>query len=131
MKAAPIVVSAFLFLFAGLGADPKPDPREKLETAVPEAIRLLEEKEYVNFLKKFVPPADLKEITKQKTIDEFAKTFEAEKAENLMNVLTAIKDEKPKLNADKKEAVFDLKEEIDDKKSITFKKVGKYWYIQN
>ena len=68
MKGAPIVISAFLFVWATIGIvaeETKPDPREKPETAVTEGIRLLEKEEYVDFLKQFVPPDDLKELTKK------------------------------------------------------------------
>lgn len=136
MKGTHLFISAFLFIFAAFGVanaeeTKKADPREKLETAVPEAIRLLEKKEYIELLKKFVSPDELKEITKQTKIEDFAKEFGKDKAEQLLKALKATKDVKPKLDDDMKIAVFEFKEEVDGRDSIKFKKVDKYWYIKN
>jgi len=110
----------------------KADPREKLDTAIPEAIRLLEAKEYETFLEKFVPPDLFKKITKETTLKEFATRFGKDKAADLLRVLKSIKDQKPTLDSKGTKATFKLKNE--DKKgkdSISFVKVGKFWYIQN
>lgn len=135
MKGTSIVISAFLFVWATVGMssaeDKKPDPREKPETAVAEAIRLLEKKEHVDFLKKFVAPDDLKGLTKRITFDQFAKEFAGEKADKLLKALKQVEDGKPELDKEMKEAVFKLKEDVGEKDSITFKKVDKYWYIKN
>lgn len=132
----PIRLSLVSFLLlsfatAALGKDDLPDPREKLETAVPAAIRLLEAEQYEEFLTKFVSPADLKIITARVPMDEFVKGFGERKAAQLLKVLKAIEDIKPELDAAGTTAKFVFKEEIDGKKSMTFLKVDKYWYIRN
>jgi hypothetical protein len=114
-----------------LPAGSKPDPREKVDTAVPEGIRLLDAKEYSSFLQKFVPPDDLKKLTMKAPLDEFAKEFGQTHAPRLLKVLQAIRGTNPTLVADGMLATFPLKEPIEGKKSITFIKVGKFWYIQN
>ncbi|MDB5387040.1 MAG: hypothetical protein JWM11_2686 [Planctomycetaceae bacterium] len=136
MKEAKLVITASLLLMAAASmatADPKPDPREELKTAIPEAIRLLEDKAYVDLLKKFVAPDDLKMLTKKQPIEEFAKEFGESKAKALLKALKSTKDVEPTLSDDKKKAVFKLKEEIVDGggKTISFAKVDKYWYIEN
>lgn len=118
--------------FATLAPAPaKTDPRKKLETAIPEAIRLLEAKEYETFLKKFVAPDDFKKITKETTLEEIAKQFEKDKAAALLQVLKSVKDKKPTFDSEGKKATF--KHEVKDapKDSITFVKVDNLWYIQN
>lgn len=112
-------------------ADKKPDPQAKLETAVPEAIRLLEAKEYASFLKAFVPPEDLKRITEKAPLEEFAKNFAEKKAARLLEMLKAIQDVKPELNEEGSEATFEAKEEIGGKKKLGFLKIDKRWYIKN
>ena len=130
-----IFVIAFLFaafdVVAAQADDPKPDPREKLETAIPEGIKLLTAKEHKPFVEMFVAPADLKEITKKTPLDEFVKRFAEDKAPKLLKVLEEIKDTKPTLDKTGTRATYTLKENGDGKKSITFKKIEKYWYIQN
>lgn len=114
-----------------LAQDAKPDPQEKLETAIPEAIRLIEAKEYAKFLKSYVAPEDLKKIAAEMPLDEFAKFFGEKKAEPLLKMLKAIKGVKPTLDADGKKATFKVKDPIDGRDSISFQKVDKRWYIQN
>lgn len=114
-----------------LAADSKADPREKVDTAVLEGIRLLEAKDYVKFLKEFVAPDDFKNLTAKGTLEEFAKKFGENKGPRLLQVLKSIKDSKPTLDKDEKTATYEMKESIGGKKEIKFKKIDKYWYIQN
>ncbi len=90
-----VVVRFFYFcLFALLFVNPvlsdvdHPARREQLATAIPEGIRLLEATEFESFLKCFVPPADLKRITEETSLAEFAKTFGQRKAPRLLEVLS-------------------------------------------
>jgi hypothetical protein len=126
--------AVFLWLPAVISlatADSKADPREKLETAVPEGVRLLEAKDYSTFLKNFITPDDLKKITEKAALDEFSKQFGENKAPRLLQVLKSIRDAKPTLDPSGKKATYELKEPIDGKKTITWVKVDKHWYIQN
>jgi len=119
------------FVTPAVAQDVKPESREALETAIPEGIRLLEAKEYKVFVEIFVPPADLKRIVEGSSLEEFAKKFGERKAPRLLEILKEIKGTKPSLDESGTKATFALKEEKDGKKSITFVKVDKYWYIKN
>lgn len=120
-----------LCLSSSLDAEDKPDPRESLDTAIPEAIRLLEKKDYEGLLKAFVAPADFERITAKKPLPDFAKEFGEEKADRLLTVLNAVKGTTPTLSEDKALATFEFKEQIKGKSDIKFQKIDKYWYIKN
>ena len=125
---ATIFASALAVSATAQGA--KPDPRESFETAIPEAIRLLEAKEVLTLIKQFVHPDDLKTLQDQgKTPEQLAERFTEKKAERLLTVLKEIKDKKPELNEDGSQAMF----KVDDKPGgrILFHKSGKLWYIRN
>jgi ERCC4-type nuclease len=111
----------------------KVDPREELETAIPEAIRLLESKDYANFLKKFLSPAEFKEITEKAQFNEleFAKQFGEKRAPGLLMVLKSIKGQTPTFDQSKKIATYEFKTENGGVKKISIAKIDKYWYILN
>lgn len=106
------------------------DPRENLDTAIADAIRLLEKKEYKEMLKRYVDPKDLEKVTANTPLDEFAEQFGSRKAEQLLLVLKSIQGTKPMLDKDGTEATFQPKMEV-SKRSIKFGKVDKLWYIRN
>ena len=112
-------------------AEDKPDPRESLDTVIPEVMRLLEKQDYEGLLKAFVAPKDFEKITADKPLPEFAKWFGENKAEKLLKVLTAVKGTTPTLSEDKATATFELKEPLEGKRDIKFQKIDKYWYIKN
>ncbi|QDT53476.1 hypothetical protein Pan44_14930 [Caulifigura coniformis] len=124
--ASVVVVAA-----CAVAEDKKADPRESVETAVPEAIRLLEAKEYKEFLKAFVPPETFEKITQRKTIDEFSEDFGKSKSGDLLKVLRAIKDQSPTYNDSRTKATYQFELEGISKKSISFGKIGNVWYIEN
>lgn len=109
----------------------RPELRERLETAVPEAIRLLEAKQYVTFLRLFAHPDELKQFTDGQPLDQFAANFGEKKSAVVLKVLKAIKDLKPTLEADGSKAVYTLNEAVDRNTSMIWVKVDKYWYMQN
>ncbi len=127
---AAVVLASASPAFAD-GEKKKADSREKLETAIPDAIKMLKEKKYAEFLKKFAAPDDLERILKRVAIDEFAKKFGERKAEDLLKMLNAVKDVKPEFNDDKTEATYSVDKKINRRGKITFKKVRKFWYIKN
>ena len=133
LSARLLLTSTLVFSFVApvVAQDVKPESRQALETAIPEGLRLLEAKEYKAFVEVFVAPADLKKITERTSLEEFAKDFGDRKAPLLLEVLKEIKGTKPSLDDNGTKATFALKEERDGKKSITFVKIDKYWYIKN
>lgn len=114
---------------SGLRAAEKPDPRESLDTAIPEAIRLLEKKDYEGLLKAFIPPKELDKLEAD-MLPGFIKWFGENKSEALLKALSAVKGTTPTLSEDKTEATFKYKELIDGRNDIQFKKIDKYWYIK-
>jgi hypothetical protein len=106
------------------------DPRERLDSAISEAIRLLEAKEYVVFLERCVAPNDFERITKLGPLQEFAQRFGENKAPRLLRTLKVITGTTPTLDADGTKAVYQLRP-IEGDSTITFFKVDKYWYIAN
>jgi hypothetical protein len=136
MKTRFVATWLAVTLIAGIAQaadDTKSDPREKIETAVPEAIRLLEKKEHQTFLKQFIPPQTLEKLAKNPdfTLEKFAERFADKKADRLLEVLKQIEKVDPILEDDGKTAAFALAKPVGSKKSIKFKKIGKYWYIGN
>jgi hypothetical protein len=111
-------------------ADDKPDPRAKVETAVAEAVRLIEAKEYATLLKKFVPPDEYKRVTENVSIDEFAKKFGESKAPRMLKALKAAQGVKPTMNDDGSKATIEFKEPVEGKDKIEFIKIDKLWYIK-
>ena len=108
------------------------DPREKIETAVPHAIKLLEEKRHDELLKKYMPPKTLEQaIDDLGSMQELIKAFEGDNADELLQTLRLIKDKKPKLNADGKTAIFELDTRVSAHESLTFEKIDNYWRIKN
>ncbi len=125
-------VAALLFAAGACAfAEEKPDPREKLDTAIAEGIRLLEAKDYLNFIKQFVRPDELKKATEQMPIADLAKDFGEGNSGDLLKALKTLKDKKPVLTDDGKSAEYTLTGDEFKRKDIAFVKVDKYWYIKN
>ena len=53
------------------------------------------------------------------------------KAESLLEILSSIKDTKPKLGPAGRVASYALPKPVGSKKSIIFEMVGRFWYIRN
>ena len=106
----------------------KPDPREKLDTAIAEGVRLLEKKDYVAFLTAFVTPADL--AARGKSVEDFAAEFATERGEVALVALKQIQTLKPAMSADGTSATFQL--HLADERApgaMTWTKIGARWYI--
>lgn len=133
MKSLLLALSA-IFCFQGVALvaqDAPANPREKIETAVPEMIRMLEKKEHLKFIEQFAPPKVVESIKSDQKLEEFAKGFGDKLAPALLKALNEIKGTKPEMSDDGKKATFTLKEEIANKKTLVLEKVEKYWYIAN
>ena len=108
------------------------DVRGNLDKLVPETVRLLEAKDYAAVLETLVPPEAFKKITALTPLAEFAAEFGKEKAAQLLEVLKALKDKKPKLSQDGNTSTFDLPENpVFPKKEIKFTKIEGRWFINN
>lgn len=109
----------------------KPDARSKPETAVREAIQLLEAKKYGEFLRKYVEPSDLAKIEASVDFETFATKFGMDKAADLLKVLKSIEKAKPTYKEDGKIASYKIDGNVFPKETLDFQKVGKLWYIKN
>jgi len=111
----------------------QPHPQSRLETAIAEAIRLLEAKEYKTFLTKFMAPDDYKRITEAVAIDLLAEKFAGDRAEHFLKVLHYAKKQKPTLSEDGKLAVFNLDESLrlPNRDKLVFEQIDGLWYIRN
>ena len=109
-------------------ATPKPDPREQLDTAIAEGIRLLEAKDYAQFLSMFVP-ADV--LASRGPIEQFAADFAGRRGPLALAALKQIQHVKPTMSADGLTATYDLVAGPDGgPTSMMWGKIGKFWYIQ-
>ena len=122
---------ASILIAPAIGQDVKPEEREKLETLIPAGIRLIEAKEFEKLIKVFAPPEALKEITSVMTMQELVENFKEDKAPQLLTIFKEIKEAKPELSEDGKTAVYKLKESVGSKETVTFRKIEKYWYLEN
>ena len=129
--ALTIAVALVLGFACALQAEDTADAREELATAVPEAIRLLKSKQYEEFVESFIAPDDLKNITAKRSVEEFARQFAETHAASLLEVLQGIEGQRPKLDPDGKTATFIHGIKDAPRETITFARIGKYWYIQN
>jgi len=135
MKTIYTAIAAIMFAVASAGlasaADAKPDPRTKLETAIPYAIQLLEAGNHETFIRQFMPPDKFAKHTAQTPLNEIVAQFGQQKAPRLLVVLNVIKDLKPTMDDQGTKAAYELKEPANGKKSVIFVKIGDYWYIAN
>ena len=108
------------------------DVRQDLGKLVPEAIRLIEAKEFATLLETLVPPDEFKQIIADHPIAEFAAKFGEKKAGVLLAVLKATKDLKAKFSEDGNTATFDLPDNPEfPKKTLVFAKIDGRWFIKN
>jgi hypothetical protein len=125
---------AVVFALPVATATQNPDPRTNVETAVTEAIRLLEAKEYVKFIAAFVPPDDLKRITAQGTsVEQFAQAMaDGPRAGLLLSALKSVKDATPTFDSEGKTATYKLKEPVmGARDTLVFVKIDGFWYLRN
>lgn len=127
-----MLVIACLFGVAIAEEAKKADPRSTPETALTEAVRLLEAKDYVNMIKNFFPPEDLKQVLAQgSTMEQFALDFGKNGAPRMLNVLKGIKDVKPEVISDAK-VLFKVPDGVDKEiRAVQFIKIEGLWYIAN
>ena len=113
------------------------NPQAKIESAVAEAIRLLEAREHKTFLQKFIEPdalAKMREETEERgedALDHLLKQFVPVKSETLLKALKSIKDATPSYENDGNKAVFKLEEGPYTKGHISFRRVDGLWYLEN
>jgi len=134
MKPFRLAACALIILvFSPIVFAEEKSPREEVNTAIDEAIRLLSEDNFKVFIQTFMPPETLKTVTqgKPEALDEMVRTIAKEKVEPMLKALKIAKTLKPTLENDGKKTVFTFAEPIDGHRSLTLIKIEKYWYIDD
>jgi hypothetical protein len=111
------------------GAQAK-DPRRDPATAVQEAIRLIETKNYVALLKTFAMPEELERLTRTTTLEAAAADFGRDRASRILEALKAAAKLKPTLNEDGTRADFLFETPVGGERRIRLQKVGEFWYLR-
>ncbi len=125
-------VLALLTISVAVSAqETKLNPFEKLDTAIPKGIELLEKKQFVEFLSNFITPDELAEVKKTMTLKQLAEGFGKHKGERMLKIFKEIKGTKPVLSKDGATASYKLKAAVDNKSEITFIKINKVWHVKN
>jgi hypothetical protein len=114
----------------------KVHPQESLETAIPHAIKLLEEKKYKELIDSYSVPVELKKLKEagryEKVVNEFG---EKDMAEFMLNALKQAQKLEPTFIENETVAKYQLKPSESDSgfkpKSLVLKKIKKRWYIAN
>jgi hypothetical protein len=106
------------------------DPRTQPETAVKEAIRLLDAKKFVDFLETFARPGEVEELTAKAPIEEVAKEFGERRAPDLLSALRAASTMKPTLNQDATRADYRFEKPFGRERRISMVKIGEFWYLR-
>lgn len=105
--------------------------RTKIETAIPDMIKMIESEEYTELFNTYVNPKDLKQMTQKQPLNDLIKNFvENGKSEKLLNILKHAQTVKPIYNETKTSAVY-KKETISTKKDLILIKQNGFWYIIN
>ena len=128
--AAPVATSAPV---ASAAAKPSgPDARTDIKTAVPEAIRLLETKDYANFVKQFMPPSQLSQMPIP--VDQLVAMMTADPGaaaqfQTMIDTLKRIQGLAPTMSADGNKATFTLDPPIANEKQVSLVKENGLWYL--
>ena len=130
MQTALIGLVLTLFVGVQTPAPAKADPRENLDTAIAEAIRLLEKKDYAGFLTTFSEPGRL--AKRRDSLQEFAAEFGRERAGMVLGVLKQIQKTKPSVSENGTVATFKVDPApAGGRDNIRWRKTDRYWYIDN
>jgi hypothetical protein len=108
------------------------DARSDIKTAIPEAIRLLEAKDYTNFIKNFMPPSQLAQMPVP--VDQLAALMmsdpkTAEQFNGLIDALKKIQSLTPTMDASGNKATFTLDPPIAGEKELSLVKENGLWYL--
>lgn len=119
-----------LLVGAQAPAPAKADPRENLDTAITEAIRLLEKKDYAAFLTTFSEPGRM--AKRRDSIQEFAAEFGRERAALVLDMLKHIQKAKPTMSENGTVATFAIDPKLTGgRDNVRWRKTERYWYIDN
>lgn len=120
-------------LVAAQEEEKKAHPQESLETAIPHAIKLMQDKNFKDLLEGYVPPEELKRMKESGAFEEVVEKFrEGAKSKQLLQALKETQSLTPEYNDEKTLATFKSDKEDSPLKNrpLKFVKVEKLWYIK-
>jgi hypothetical protein len=128
-----LLVAAIVISGAFQSASTPPDPRREPATAIKEAIRLLEARDYLVFVKTVIRPSELEELlTKHGTLEEVAKEFaKNDRPARILDVLKAASTLTPTRNADGTGANYAFEKPVGGAKRLSMAKIGDYWFLRD
>ena len=124
------VAIAVLVLAPALQSVQATDPRTQPETAVKEAVRLLDAGKYAEFLKTFARPSEVEELTAKRTMEEVAAEFGQKRAPDLLAALRAAGTMKPALSAEGTRAEYAFEKPFGRERRVSMVKIGEFWYFR-
>jgi hypothetical protein len=123
---------------AGLAfADPQAsgqqaDAKRQVAAAIQEAIRLLEAKQHLEFVKTFIRPSELEElVTKFGTVEKVAAELGKDDDGTMLKRLHAASKLEPTFNADGTIARYTFDAPIGGEKGLSLQKIGDRWYLRD
>ena len=109
----------------------KPRARQTPETAVAEAVRLLEAKQYETFLTEFLPPEQLKSRAgTPEALKALAQDFSS-RVDRILPLLKSASTQKPTYDEAKTTATFQGIGASEGLPPLRLIKIGEYWFIAN
>jgi hypothetical protein len=122
-----VLTIAVICLFWGMAGLAKAEPRSNPNTAIGEAIRLLEQKDYLAWYKNITPPERLEHLTDE-VINSIAQAY-GQNADDLLKVLKAIKNVKPETTGQNK-IIYKVPQNLEDiTNAVELNKINGLWYI--
>jgi hypothetical protein len=122
-------ISGLLLTSSLLAQGGTTNPQSKIETLITDCISLLENKEYKTLITKYADPEDLKDILKDKSLDELVKKFAENKAERMLKALKIAKEKEIEYQENSTIGIIKLGEVESGPDHFTFKKIDGLWYI--
>jgi hypothetical protein len=119
---------AVICLFSGTAEIAKADPRSNPDTAIGEAIRLLEQRDYLAWYIDITPPKGLENLTDE-LINTIAQAYGAD-ADDFLRVLNAIKNVKPETTGQNK-LIYKVPQSLEDiVNAVEMNKTNGLWYFE-
>lgn len=106
------------------------DPRREPATAIVEAIRLLERKDYVTYFKTFVRPSEAEELLAKKNIEVLVAEFAEKRAADILTALREAARMTLTLNAEGTRATYRLEKPIGRESRVSLEKIGDFWFFR-
>lgn len=126
-----VAVAALAWPAKTAGSQQQPDPRRQVQTVLQEAIRLLETRQHLEFVKTFMRPNEVERlVAKFGTIENLAAEFgRDERVGTLLKALQAASKLEPMFNSTNTSARYTFETPIGRDRGLLLQKIGERWYI--